>query len=43
MPIYKIITKHDRNYNGISIEPEILVEVITKTFSNPILTNRANQ
>ena len=39
MARFKITTKHDRNCNGIRIEPGMSVEVITQSMSNPVSTN----
>lgn len=39
MARFIITTKHTKNCNGIRIEPGMRVEVITKTMSNPVITN----
>ena len=39
MPIFQITTKHRRNVNGILIEPGLTVQVVSQSFSNPVVTN----
>lgn len=39
MPRFRITTKRMTQFNGIRIEPGMSVEVITNSFSNPLLTN----
>lgn len=39
MPIFKITTKHRRQCNGILIEPGMTVQVVSQSFSNPVVTN----
>ena len=39
MPIFQITTKNRRNVNGILIEPGMTVQVISQSFSNPVVTN----
>ena len=39
MPRFVITTKHLKNTNGIRIEPGMRVEVVTQSFSNPVITN----
>ena len=39
MPIFQITTKHRRNVNGILIEPGMTVQVVSQSFSNPVVTN----
>lgn len=39
MPTFQITTKHRKNVNGILIEPEMTVQVVTQSFSNPVCTN----
>ena len=39
MPRFVITTKHVKNTNGIRIEPGMRVEVVTQSFSNPVITN----
>lgn len=39
MPIFQIATKHRRNVNGILIEPGMTVQVVSQSFSNPVVTN----
>ena len=39
MARFRITTKHDKNSNGIRIEPGMTVEVVTQSMSNPVTTN----
>lgn len=39
MPLFRITTKCMKNSNGIRIEPGMSVDVVTNTFSNPVITN----
>ena len=39
MPIFQITTKHRKNANGIFIEPGMTVQVVSQSFSNPVVTN----
>lgn len=39
MPIFQITTKHRRQCNGILIEPGMTVQVVSQSFSNPVVTN----
>lgn len=39
MARFRITTKHVKNCNGIRIEPGMSVEVVTRTMSNPVVTN----
>ena len=39
MPIFQITTKNRRNVNGILIEPGMTVQVVSQSFSNPVVTN----
>ncbi len=39
MPIFRITTKRVSQMNGIRIEPGMSVEVVSNSFSNPLLTN----
>lgn len=39
MPRFRITTKRVSQMNGIRIEPGMSVEVVTNSFSNPLLTN----
>lgn len=39
MPRFIITTKSRLNNNGIRIEPGMSAEVITSSFSNPVITN----
>ena len=39
MPRFVITTKHLKNTNGVRIEPGMRVEVVTQSFSNPVITN----
>lgn len=39
MPRFTITTKHVKNSNGIRIEPGMQVEVVSNSFSNPVITN----
>lgn len=39
MPIFQITTKYRRNVNGILIEPGMTVQVVSQSFSNPVVTN----
>ena len=36
MPLYRITTRQSSLTNGIRIEPGMSVDVVTKSFSNPI-------
>lgn len=39
MPRFRITTKRMSQMNGIRIEPGMSVEVVSNSFSNPLLTN----
>ena len=39
MPLYQITTKYRKSVNGIRIEPGMSVQVVTKSLSNPVVTN----
>lgn len=39
MPIFQITTKHRKQCNGILIEPGMTVQVVSQSFSNPVVTN----
>jgi len=39
MPTFRITTKHRMQNNGVRIEPGMTVEVVTSSFSNPLLNN----
>lgn len=39
MPTFQITTKNRRNVNGILIEPGMTVQVVSQSFSNPVVTN----
>ena len=39
MPRFRITTKRVSQFNGIRIEPGLSVEVVSNSFSNPLLTN----
>ncbi len=39
MAMFQIFTKTCKQVNGILIEPDMIVQVITKSVSNPIATN----
>lgn len=39
MARFRITTKHLKNCNGIHIEPGMSVEVVTNSYSNPVVTN----
>lgn len=39
MAKYRITTKHLRTNNGVRIEPDMSVEVITPTIDNPVVNN----
>ena len=39
MAKFRITTRHVKNVNGIRIEPDMLVEVVTQSMSNPVTTN----
>lgn len=39
MPVFKITTRQRSNTNGIRIEPGMSVDVVSNSFSNPIVTN----
>ena len=39
MPRFRITTKNRKNVNGIRIEPDMSVEVVTQSMSNPVITN----
>ena len=39
MPLFRITTKCMKNSNGVRIEPGMSVDVVTNSFSNPVITN----
>lgn len=39
MPKFRITTKQRTQFNGIRIEPGMSVEVITSSFTNPLIMN----
>ena len=39
MPRFRITTKRVSQMNGIRIDPGLSVEVVSNSFSNPLLTN----
>ena len=39
MPRFIITTKQMKNANGLRIEPEMSVDVVTQSMSNPVLNN----
>ncbi|MBQ0058114.1 MAG: hypothetical protein KBT20_10705 [Bacteroidales bacterium] len=39
MPLFQITTKQRTSCNGIRIEPGMSVQVVSKSFSNPIISN----
>ena len=39
MPRFRITTKRMSQMNGIRIDPGMSVEVVTQSYSNPLLTN----
>ena len=39
MPIFQITTKHRRQCNGFLREPGMTVQVVSQSFSNPVVTN----
>ncbi|MBD5344070.1 MAG: hypothetical protein HDR90_03625 [Bacteroides sp.] len=39
MPLFRITTKTTKYSNGIRIEPGMTVDVVTNSFSNPVITN----
>lgn len=39
MPRFRIATKRMKNSNGIRIEPGMVVEIVSNSFSNPVITN----
>lgn len=39
MPIFRVTTKSRKQTNGILIEPGMSVQVVTKSFNNPVCTN----
>ena len=39
MARFIITTKHVKNTNGIRIEPDMSVQVVTQSMSNPVTTN----
>ena len=39
MPRFRITTKRMSQMNGIRIDPGMSVEVITQSYTNPLLTN----
>lgn len=43
MPLFQITTKNRKQCNGIHIEPGMSVQVVTQSFSNPVITNGGQQ
>lgn len=39
MPIFRVTTKSRKQTNGTLIEPGMSVQVVTKSFNNPVCTN----
>lgn len=39
MPIFRVTVKSMKNDNGIRIERGMSVDVVSQSFSNPVLTN----
>lgn len=39
MARFRITTKMMKNSNGVRIEPDMTVEVVTQSMNNPLLTN----
>lgn len=39
MPLFRITTKCMKNSNGVRIEPGMSVDVVSNSFSNPVITN----
>lgn len=39
MPTFRITTKQMINSNGVRLEPGMHVDIVTKSFSNPVSTN----
>ena len=39
MPRFRITTKRMSQMNGVRIDPGMSVEVVTQSYSNPLLTN----
>jgi hypothetical protein len=39
MPLFRITVKQMKNCNGVRIEKGMSVEVVSNSFSNPVLTN----
>lgn len=39
MPLYRVTVKQSKNSNGIRLEKGMSVEVVSNSFSNPVLTN----
>lgn len=39
MPLFRITTKTSKNSNGIRLEKGMSVDIVSKTFSNPVVTN----
>lgn len=39
MPLFRVTVKQSKNSNGIRLEKGMSVEVVSNSFSNPVLTN----
>lgn len=39
MPIFRITVKTLKNTNGVRLEPGMTVDVVSNSFSNPVITN----
>ena len=39
MPLFRITTKYRKSVNGCRIEPGMSVQVVSNSFSNPVVTN----
>jgi hypothetical protein len=39
MPLYRVTVKSSTNTNGIRLERGMTVDVVSKSFSNPVTTN----
>lgn len=39
MPLFRITVKSTRNSNGIRLERGMSVDVVSNSFSNPVITN----
>jgi hypothetical protein len=39
MPLFRVIVKQMKNCNGVRIEKGMSVDVVSNSFSNPVITN----